>query len=728
MRQLPGLVVLVALASLAPVAQGQIVRRGTLRPADAALLAAEGGAGARHWFVDAQAPSGAVTRIVGELALRGTTTEERTADFLARFGPLFDAGAVELAAPRTLHTGRTTGNAYVRLEQTAHGFKVQGHGLTLEITPDGRALCVHGILSAAAAALPAPSITSPQAIALAEAELSARGQPAGGWQNPPHLLGGYVDPLGRAGRAFWRIGAVPRAGLPLAVDIDALGGSVLAVFENVTAFGEGVLVQDGFGIPFKTGTGKGVVYKDFKAAAANTPALIGLPELGRETPVPVLAEDGTLFGRFALVLNQTDPQNENALFTIAGPGHQFLGSPFADNFPELDLFDATNCYYHITKYALGMSKLTGGLATDFAMPTLVNTPFAPLNAFFSTDNLGLGTGQGFMIYGDNSWFASEKTPFEPQDDFARDPTVMCHEYTHAIAAFSGLDFGGDPLNSPPRAVNEAIADYFAASFFKDPRIGFPLAQICSDTLAQIMGLTADGLRNLAAPLAFIDDIDNVLDEGFPEEHEAGKVFGSTLWTVRQTLKQKGSDDLVFDSLFNWPVGLGELGYTEYTTENALQAYVDFDAACLAQLVNDAGGKKGLKYALKTLGAAMRNGALGCIETDTAMLFDGTTGGAITLRSAFLGTSDGHIVAVQLLAGQTLDITLTGDKKDGTLVDLAFDGPAPFTFPQDPVITVGGIKVKGAQVNEDGAYAIFILNGGAKDTTPRDYTLKVKVKG
>ena len=724
MRKLLCLLVFVVSAS---VADAQIVRRGPLRPADAALFATQGGAGARHWFVDAQAPSGAVTRLVGEVALQGATAEERAADFVARWGALFDAGAVELAAPRTLHVSRTTGASFVRLGQLVHGMEVQGCGLSLEIAPDGRALCVHGIVSASAAALPAPTISTSEALDVAAAELAARGQPAGGWQNPPHLIGGFVDPLGRAGRPFWRIGAMPRAGLPLAVDVDALDGRVLAVFENVTAFGQGVLVQDGQGILFKTGSGKGTVYKDFAAAAANAPATIGLPELARETAAPVLAEDGTLFGRFALVLNQTDPKSETTFFTIPGPGHKFLGSPFAPDFPTLDLFDATNCYYHITKFALGMSKIGGGLATDFAMPALVNTPFAPLNAFFSTDDIGLGTGPGFMIYGDNSWFASEKTPFEPQDDLARDPTVMCHEYLHAIAAFSGLSFGADPPNSPPRAVNEAIADYFTASFFKDPRIGFPIAQIGSDTLLELMGLSADGLRNLADPLTFIDNIDDVLDEGFPEEHVAGEVFASTLWTVREVLKQKPSDDLVFDSLFNWPQGLGELGYTEYTTENALEAYTDFYGACLAQLVNDAIGKKGLKFGLKALGASMRNGALGCIETGTGMIFDGTAGGSIALRSSFLGTSDGHVVAVELLAGQTLDITLTGDKKDGTLVDLAFEGPSPIILTNEPVVTANSIKVKGALAEVGGTYAILILNDGPKDTTPRDYKLKVKAK-
>jgi hypothetical protein len=191
------------------------------------------------------------------------------------------------------------------------------------------------------------------------------------------------------------------------------------------------------------------------------------------------------------------------------------------------------------------------------------------------------------------------------------------------------------------------------------------------------------------------------------------------------LKQKTADALIFDSLFNWPQGLGELGYSEYTPDNAAQAYADYYASCLAQLTVDAGVKKGLSGKMKTLGAVMQNGALGCLEAGVGFLVDGDSA---TINSAFLGNSDGHFIAVQLDALQTFDLTLTGDKHDGTLVAVAFDGPAPPTVPNAPIPVANGFKLKGVQVSADGIYGIHILNAGPKTSVPQKYTLKVKIKG
>jgi hypothetical protein len=125
---------------------------------------------------------------------------------------------------------------------------------------------------------------------------------------------------------------------------------------------------------------------------------------------------------------------------------------------------------------------------------------------------------------------------------------------------------------------------------------------------------------------------------------------------------------------------------------------------------------------------MQNGALGCIETGEGLAFDGTTGGSASIKSGFLGSSDGHLIGVQLDAGQSFDVTLIGDKKDGTLVDLSIDGPSAVTFTNDPVLLPTGLKVKGILVNADGIYGINILNAGPKTSVPQKYTIKVKIKG
>lgn len=726
-RSLSCLVLLIA--AVAAPAQVKYLgwERPALRAADATRLAEVGGAAAAGWLVQARAPSGAVSRIAGTIPLAGANTAERMADLLQRFGPLFDVGvagsAVTLAPPRVLLRHPGGADRFVRLAQVVHGLEVAGHGLDVELDEAGDARCIHGVVSAAAAALPAPVLRDDEAIALASARLETMGHDPAAFRTTPSVIARLVAPVVHGLRGVLRVGVVVGPGhLPMGVDLDAADGTVLAAFED-KVHGTGTFFDGPDDVLFQTGTGKGVVYKSFKDASINKPTLAPLKELGFETAVPVLSEDGSLFGRFAWVLNENPPKG--ALTTINGSNHQFLGFPSTADFLAADLFDATNCYFHITAFALFMTKLAGvTLPSDFSMPTLVNTPFEPFNAFFTTQDLGLGTGPGFMVFGDCSFQTGDL-----MDDLAKDPTVMCHEYLHAIGAFTGLGFGAPPQNSPNRAVNEAIADYFAATFFKDPRIGFPIAQIGSAAMLEAMGLSpTNGLRNLAANTSLFNDLFDVTVDGIPEEHFAGNIFGATLWSARTAVKQRIADDLIFQSMFNWPQDLSELGFETLDETNAEAAYVDFFAACLDQLVFDAFVDRGAKVGLKVLGASMRHGGLGMIETGTGAILDLTPAGGGTLDSAFLGSSVGHQVHLALQAGQTLDVSLAGSKKTNTQVDLDFLGPdGGLTLTNPPTVTSNTIKLGGIQVNTTAIYTVRLFNDSIPTSSPLPYKFKFKAK-
>src|SRR5262245_27458944 len=124
---------------LASAADAQIVRRGTLRDADRALIAARAGEAARSWVIDAQAPSGAVTRVAGKIALQGVTAEEKFADLLATYGPIFDlGGSVTLSPPRVLSRHGDGTPRHLRATQLVHGAEVVGHSITAEIDAAGR--------------------------------------------------------------------------------------------------------------------------------------------------------------------------------------------------------------------------------------------------------------------------------------------------------------------------------------------------------------------------------------------------------------------------------------------------------------------------------------------------------------------------------------------------------------------------------------------------------------
>ncbi len=724
MRHVLSLLALAGLLSMAAPAAAQIVRKGDPRPADLARLRAEVGEAARTWTVEARAASGAVTRLRGRIALEPGAPEAKLAEFVRRFGPLFDVGApgsaiVELEEGRVLAWHADGSPRVVVARQSVEGFRVPGHGIWLELDRDGSGLGAHGIVSDPAARTAAPRLTEEAALGVARAHLVATGRGETAWRSAPRIAGRLTLPAPVARRVY-SVGLVLHEGLtPLRIDVDATTGAIVSErIDRETFLGEGNFPLGGGSVPFETGNGKGIVYKDFKRAAANAPASQSLPEIAFESPVPGFAEDGQLLGRYAWVLQAEDDQL-TFFSVILGLNHAFFGSPFLPQFA--DLFDATNTYFHLTKFAQGMTKLFGGaLPTDFAMPTVVNLP-GLLNAFFSTQDLGIGTGPGFMAFGDLSVVTNVLG-----DDFGRDPSIMYHEYTHAITGFAGIDFGGSDLNHPPRAVNEAIADYFAAAFMNDPRIGLALAQLAGPDLFAAMGLQQDGLRNLAAPLTLLGNIDDLLVEGIPEEHVGGHIFGCALFRLRAALKKK-ADVLVLFSIFNWPQTTAEVGFPVVDANNAFDAYAAYFEACAATLVDDAEFLLGAKGAQKVLGALMVNDVIGSPFFGTGYVLDGSAKGTITIDSAFLGPETDRLFAIFLEAGRTLDVTVQGSSKDGTLVDFELFGPPGGLFlPTGKKVTGGGKKVSLAkmQVLETDVYLVIPERLGFAQGR---YRLQIKVK-
>jgi hypothetical protein len=265
-------------------------------------------------------------------------------------------------------------------------------------------------------------------------------------------------------------------------------------------------------------------------------------------------------------------------------------------------------------------------------------------------------------------------------------------------------------------VNEAIADYFSASFFKDPRIGFALAQLCSPTLFTALGMKPDGLRNLSDPLTMLDDLSDVLDgSGIPEEHAAGHIFGCALWRIRAALKQTKADRAILFSVLDWPQTMAEVGFGTVDNTNAVAAYATYYTACIQVLVDHTAGEFGTPSGLKLLGAAMINGVIGCPELNTEFVGDATGGGGGSIDTAFLGTSAGHFVGVTLNAGQTFSLTVIGNLKDQTFTDIAFLGPpGGLTFVLPKKVSINGLIVSAPKmlVNTSGTYTIEVLNTGA----------------
>jgi len=121
-------------------------------------------------------------------------------------------------------------------------------------------------------------------------------------------------------------------------------------------------------------------------------------------------------------------------------------------------------------------------------------------------------------------------------DFGYDGDVIYHEYGHGIVDVTS-SFTIFKLNRlrgvyyDPGSLNEATADYFAATVADDPN----LADYFSGSG---LGAGEGSLRELDGDLRCPDDL-------FGEVHQDGVIWGQALWSIREALGQDKADELVF---------------------------------------------------------------------------------------------------------------------------------------------------------------------------------------
>ncbi len=709
-------VLLLAAAALAATdATAQTVRHGRLGEPQRAHLEALGPTAA-GLQVDVLRGGSVAQKVRGELPLAGDTLQQRCDDFIARHGVLFGAmPAMEFGAPVVLreHAGiaRPGGGAgaagaaetaprEVSLPQLVHGFPLRAHGLWLRFDARGRLVSVHGVLAPGAPQVPAPVVTP------AEGEQSALS----------HLLGLGIAPADLRGEprtvtAARLVGGAPaiihavhvvlrRDLVPLVVEVDAATGAVLAVRRNLSS-GTGHFHFLGQDKPFATTTGKGTVYKGIAQALASAEAPGSLPDVAVAGVVTGLANNGTLYGRFAFMLGEADAQT---LFAFGSANHDWsvpsddvtLGDPTSSG----QLFDFTNAYSWITRMGRYVQKpFRKPIGSNFSIPVVVNVSDLP-NAFYTPDDLGIGTGAGFFAFGDLS---SDTT--ESMDDFSRDPTVVCHEYTHAVCDKAGLVFGDADTDTPPRAVNEAIADFFSAAYNQTPCIG----PVFMATLGPDFSVSGDCLRDLSSQRVFPEDLlFETGQTGLPEEHEAGVIFGATLWRVRAALG-KSADRLIADSMFDWPADSAEAGFPVVNPGNAEAAYAAYFALCTSAVLDEVQAQKGAAKLAKAFGAVLPNGTLGLDAFDTAPTFVFPGKGKLKWSSEFLGQNAEHALDLQLFAGDSLTVSVTGLL--GTPVDFVIlvnqmDDLIESQPPTDDGVTV---TWKDVLVNHEGTYRLLVSN-------------------
>ena len=129
-------------------------------------------------------------------------------------------------------------------------------------------------------------------------------------------------------------------------------------------------------------------------------------------------------------------------------------------------------------------------------------------------------------------------------NFAFDASVIYHEYTHAMVGatrLQGTFVDNQGLNSLPGALNEAYADYFAATQTGEPRIGvYALTDLAASDFCGVSdeeAATENYARDLRAERRCPDDL-------VSEVHADSEIFSSALWGIREAYGALQADTIV----------------------------------------------------------------------------------------------------------------------------------------------------------------------------------------
>ena len=270
----------------------------------------------------------------------------------------------------------------------------------------------------------------------------------------------------------------------------------------------------------------------------------------RQTTVVTLprptADAGNLTNDFVDVRNCIEEQGEPLVFqgftagylckevqtALPGADGSYLDiiPPQRDNTPG-DLFAEVQMYYHVNQihdYYKGSLGLT---SMDFPLQAIANlklfvsdlaAQFIGLPAGWAPfDNAAFLFPEAFAQFGlppraEGAIVFGQGTAV----DFSYDASVIYHEYTHAVVGSQRLNrpfvdtYGA---NNTPGALNEGLADYFAASKASAPNIGaYGLA-----------GFGQTYVRDLSVRKTCPENITTAI-------HADGRIIGATLWAMRES--------------------------------------------------------------------------------------------------------------------------------------------------------------------------------------------------
>lgn len=231
-------------------------------------------------------------------------------------------------------------------------------------------------------------------------------------------------------------------------------------------------------------------------------------------------------------------------------GHYLSIAPPADDADPNDRFAEVMMYFHVNRVHDFFKGTFGFTGRDDSLYSLVNVQFKT-EPRLPIPGLDIGP-DGWIAFPNAAYFPEESwnelaqsfglPPREGDSiifgqasvDFAYDARVIYHEYTHAVIGTSRLQtrvLDAYGLNDDPRAMNEGLADYFAASIAGDAVIGrYGLGE-----------LDATAVRDLSVPRRCPADLAD-------EVHADGRIIGSATWAIRDAIGAEAADRIIFRAL------------------------------------------------------------------------------------------------------------------------------------------------------------------------------------
>lgn len=458
--------------------------------------------------------------------------------------------AARLDLTKTDEVALPNGERLARFDQRWRGLPVLGRGVTVHIDAGGGATVRAALepnLPARALPLLERSAAARTASRLITLQASSDDASLAVWPSPDG------SSAAAPARLVWRV--LPRAdGLPFAPEIlvDAESGTILRARERAVRVAGASMYRDN---PTRTPGLESVAFPDEFVPAGDT---LESAAIAARTCV-----DQKRLATFG-----SDRVHTCDLVSVARPSASGTYEETPDDDPKSatrdeDAFAEVSMYSHLARvYAFfrglappGTTRIVAGKAPFVAVanlrlapgldghgdlsragdPTAALVPFA--NAFFAPANDGFGALFGTKAGG--LWFGQG-----PERDYAYDGDVVYHEFTHAVVdatmSLASYVVDDEGLSAAPGALNEGLADYFAAALSGDPDVGEYAAKDFDASLPYVRTLAND---------------DTCVRMSTGEVHFDSTAFSGALWEARAALSPVERivlDRLVYQTLLAHP--------------------------------------------------------------------------------------------------------------------------------------------------------------------------------